>query len=165
MTRTEALTSHWDKKCVCGDRVLVHTDGGCSRRACSCSRGPVAAAQTARMGHARAATGYTRLLAERRRARPAKRARSGFMRSMTFGVMPPMIEWNRAFAREAGASYPMTIRGSADARAAGFEGYRSFNASELRAFVRRLLAKWNRGNEDAGSLASGIMGTLGFEWL
>ena len=40
----------------------------------------------------------------------------------------------------------------------------TIEADSMPVFLRRLVEMWEEGNEEAGDLASCILGTLGFEW-
>lgn len=81
-----------------------------------------------------------------------------------------------------GAKYPMTSVGSEmdmlDKLKVPSVGYDSkkiarnkmyeLNAQQLYNLVRKLVGRWESGSRDAegaGSLASDIMGTLGYEWI
>lgn len=80
------------------------------------------------------------------------------MKSMTFGVFPSRKEFSAHFEHEVpGGSYRIrndSILGDAD-----------FSEDQLWENLRRLKRRWDKGDEDAGSLASAIMQTLGFEWI
>ena len=85
--------------------------------------------------------------------------------SMTFGTMPSKEAFEAAFDREVPSGrYQMDLRGS-DARAAeqaGVEWYDGMSSDDLYAIVKQLA---DDGGDETGSLASSIMGTLGFEWI
>lgn len=91
------------------------------------------------------------------------------MPSMTYGTMPTKKAFKSAFSRSMGsADHLYEIR-------AGLSGIKplrmsygdtkSFDCDELYTAVKGLVAKWNRGNEEAGEWASSILETLGFEWI
>lgn len=87
---------------------------------------------------------------------------SGPMKRSTWGVMPSAKEWKEHFTYYVpGGIYP--IRNAREINAYGkSRGNGDFTSSELRALVRKLSQS---ANEDRTSLASGIMETLGFEWI
>jgi hypothetical protein len=66
-----------------------------------------------------------------------------------------------------GKKYPYTLKGS-DAEVAGEVGIptrANLNVKDLYKVIKKLVDAWNDGNDDAGDLASGIMFTLGYEWI
>jgi len=96
-------------------------------------------------------------------------------KSMTMGKMPSKKDFEEA--AEEHLPYPMTLRG-ADAKAAmeveggsGSTFTKTYkDADDLYDFVKGLVAVWDKGDDeelgdDAISLGSSIMGTLGFEWI
>lgn len=89
------------------------------------------------------------------------------MKSMTYGVLPSWREFEKAFKKEVPeGQYPMTLRGEDSKAARGTVlGDGTFDAKELYKGVKQLTAKYERGDDDAGSLASAILDTLGFEWV
>lgn len=82
---------------------------------------------------------------------------SGPMKRSSWGVMPSAKEWKTHFDYYVpGGIYP--IRNARELK--NRDG--DFTSGELRALVKRLSQS---PNEDRMSLASGIMETLGFEWI
>lgn len=90
------------------------------------------------------------------------------LRAMTYGEVPHFSEFQRAFDKVIpdGGYYRMELN-SSDSKAAEFTiiGTGCFNAEELWIGAKQLVEKFNLGCEDAGSLASSILSTLGFEWV
>ena len=108
---------------------------------------------------------------------------------MTYGVVPSFAAFEKHIRSidpdegrpylASGQKYPIEAHAnSADgqvlqkliARGAGVGGYGrlkyELTDKQLYGLIRKLAAAWNRnGNEDAGSLASSIMTTLGYEWI
>lgn len=79
-------------------------------------------------------------------------------RSMTFGEIPSFDEFHAAFNAEVeGLCY--TIRSGLTALPMDADG--DHNVSQLYDLVKRL----SEGDDESQSLASSIMGTLGFEWI
>ena len=90
--------------------------------------------------------------------------------SMTFGVMPSFKDFQKNFKRSVKGSklYPYTLKGEDKTAAhnAGIPVSGEFTDKELYDIVKKLNKTWEYdGDEDAGSLASGIMDTLDFEWI
>ena len=87
------------------------------------------------------------------------------MKSLTFGVMPSRTAFDAAFDREVGsAGYNYELRGS-DARAAGAVGVDAsgrVGAAKLYGIIKKLA---DSGDEQAESVASSFLYTLGFEWI
>lgn len=82
---------------------------------------------------------------------------SGPMKRSSWGVMPSAKEWKAHFTYYVpGGIYP--IRNAHELK--NRDG--DFTSAELRALVKRLSQS---PNEERMSLASGIMETLGFEWI
>ena len=65
--------------------------------------------------------------------------------------------------------YRMHLKGvdlrAADGTEFDHEGVQYYDADDLYDGLRELTAKWEDGDEAAGDLASGILLTLGFEWI
>jgi hypothetical protein len=91
------------------------------------------------------------------------------MKSMTYGVMPGMLEFEAAFI-ESGVTeggYTYTLKGSDAlvAEEADIPVHGEFGPEELYEIISKLRAAWENGNEEAGDLASGFLTSLGFEWV
>lgn len=88
-------------------------------------------------------------------------------RVMTFGVMPTFDEFEESFDREVPEGDFGIRLGRSDAEAAEGTsiGTGEYTAPELYKGVVELLEKWEDGDEEAGSLASSIMGSLDYEWV
>lgn len=90
-------------------------------------------------------------------------------KTLTYGKMPGFREFNHAFDDlTEDNDFVYTIKlGRTDAKAA--EGTYitdgQLKTAELYEGVQQLIKKWKKGNEAAGDLASGILITLGFEWV
>lgn len=95
------------------------------------------------------------------------------MRTMySFGTMPTKREFHSAWNREIGEgsqfTYQYTFRGgdAASARSARVPVEGSFNEKQIYSTVKKLRdAYFKKGDENAGSLASSLLSTLGFEWV
>lgn len=121
-------------------------------------------------------------------AREAPRRQEDRPISMTYGVLPPFEEFERDIRRpnpdypgqaywdpetdykmelashdevELAEEYGLDRFNSSRAHAPGFKG----NEEEIYGFLKFLSEKNDEGNEMAGDLASGIMTTLGYEWI
>lgn len=92
----------------------------------------------------------------------------GKITSMTFGVMPEFRDFQKNFKKSVGNKlYPWELKGE-DARAVqkiGVDSYGEFTDKELYDIVKKLNKQYDKGDDDAGSLASAIMSTLDFEWI
>ena len=106
--------------------------------------------------------------------------------TMNYGEMPPLNQFVRRVSR-GWKPYPMVLVGEDEAVGQhivnqwpwGDQSVRSFvprqyphkygiiveTPEAMHAFLMKLVEMNNHGNEDAGNLASAIMGTLGFEWI
>jgi hypothetical protein len=84
------------------------------------------------------------------------------MISMTYGTLPSRREFIRACGAKNLPDGIYTISGR-PAERDGVAG--DYTCQELYALVRQLTARWRDGEEGAGSWASDILGTLGFEWV
>ena len=74
-------------------------------------------------------------------------------------VTPPEIELAEAFGlREFKAERARTGRNTA------VRGFKD-NEKAIYEFLEYLSDRWNNGDEFAGDLASGIMTSLGYEWI
>ena len=94
--------------------------------------------------------------------------RTGYHMSLNYGQLPPKAEFLRIYEDEMGSkSYPMTLRGEdADVMASIKEREAgNWDADDLWDVLKKLTKKLERGNDDAGSLASSILETLGIEWI
>jgi len=94
--------------------------------------------------------------------------------SMTYGVMPAYSKFVEEYEEEVGRGkkYPMNLKGEGLDAAEGTRfdqtGRQTHDVDSLYIGVVELLEKWEDGGsmaDEAGSLASGILGTLGFEWI
>lgn len=101
---------------------------------------------------------------------PADKPRSGrFHMTMTYGVVPDfdtfMVAWEDHFG---GDNYSFVLVGE-DARAAarcGVPPEDDATPRKLYSYIQGLTNGWEEdGDEQAGSLASGFLMTLGFEWV
>lgn len=88
----------------------------------------------------------------------------GKLDGMTYGVLPTLAEFEAAFEREIGARKYKIRLGASDSRAADDTsiGDGEYSVRELYKGVKELVAK---DTEDALSLASTILSTLGIEWV
>lgn len=89
--------------------------------------------------------------------------------SMTYGEVPPYGDFLKRFSKESGDDYAMHLKGS-DLRAAdgtpfAQDGRQLYDSKETYIGVVQLVEKWEKGDEAAGDLASGILSTLGYEWV
>lgn len=91
------------------------------------------------------------------------------MKMMNFGTMPSKKEFHAAWQKHMseGETYPYTLRGedAASARKARIPDHGSFGEKALYGNVKKLRDAFNRGDDNAGSLASAILGHFGFEWV
>jgi len=89
-------------------------------------------------------------------------------RSMTYGTLPSIEAFEKAFDAELGEDERYRIRLSrSDSKAADGTsiGDGEYTADELYRGLEELVKKFERGREAAGDLASSILSTLGFEWI
>jgi len=90
------------------------------------------------------------------------------MTSMTYGQLPDFKAFDKQFQKVMkGDDYEYTLKGS-DASTANkvkipTSGY--FDSKELYGIIKKLISAWEKGNDDAGDLASSFMYTLDFEWI
>lgn len=103
----------------------------------------------------------------RKRSRRRKRRRNPYRKSMTFGVMPPFKEFKKAFDEVIpDGEYEMRLgRTDVEAAEGTILGTGVYSAKDLYKGVQQLTEKFYDGDDNAGSLASSIMETLGFEWI
>lgn len=95
------------------------------------------------------------------------------MKSMDFGDLPTKKAFMKAFYRDLGedGEYTMLLRGEDADAAIGTEFERAidteavFDEHETWDGIKDLKRHWEEGSDEAGSLASAILGTLGFEWI
>ena len=81
---------------------------------------------------------------------------------MTYGTLPGRRAFLDAFNRETGgADYRIESRGEM----ADYIDSGEYAASDLYKIVEDLAEQWNEGDDEAGSVASSILETLGFEWV
>lgn len=99
---------------------------------------------------------------------PKPNARHESQSTMTYGTMPSREAFMVHFSHEVdGPSYSIRLSRTDSAAAEGtIIGDGDYDAEELYKGVKQLVAKLNDdGDDDAGDLASAILGTLGFEWV
>lgn len=90
---------------------------------------------------------------------------------MNFGTMPTKKEFHTAWWKlYSDSSYPYymyALRGSdaASARAAKVPIEGHFSEKKLYGIIKKLRDASNRGNDNAGSIASGILSHFDFEWV
>lgn len=88
--------------------------------------------------------------------------------SMTYGTLPTFEQFDSAFdaAELRDGRYHITL-GAADSRAC--ENFRlgdgEYTADQLYAACKEIVEAWNAEGTDAMDLVSGIIETLGFEWV
>lgn len=80
------------------------------------------------------------------------------MKTYTFGVLPPYDDFWDAFEDTVGSMY-YRIRN--DHRV----GDTDFTPRELYAELRSAVRDFENGDDEAGSWASAVLSTLGFEWV
>lgn len=93
------------------------------------------------------------------------------MRGMTYGTLPTLHEFQRAFDTA-------DLRGSRYEVRAGLSGLfagtkfalawgevESFTSLGLYTLLEQLVAAWEAGRDEAGDEASSALETLGFEWI
>jgi hypothetical protein len=94
--------------------------------------------------------------------------------SMTYGTIPAYAKFREEYEEEVGRGkkYPMELKGedrlAAEGTRFGRSGRQTHDVDGLYIGVVELLEKFEEGGEtadEAGSLASAILGTLGFEWV
>jgi len=87
---------------------------------------------------------------------------------MSFGVMPTKREFAKAWHEHGGGAYSYTLRGSdaESARRARVPTEGRFTEKQLYASIKKLRdAFFKKGDENAGSVASSLLYTLGFDWV
>ena len=87
---------------------------------------------------------------------------------MTFGTMPTRSSFHARWQKEMGDQlYPYTLRGedATSARRARVPVQGSFGETQLYNIVKKLRSAFNRGDDNAGSLASAILSHFGYEWV
>jgi hypothetical protein len=99
----------------------------------------------------------------------AMRAHLEARKSMTFGVLPSKAEFMKGWeaSMEGEEEYPYHLKGSdaLTAHGAGVKTSGKVGADELYAILQKLVKANDDGDDEAGSLASGFLSTLGFEWI
>lgn len=90
-------------------------------------------------------------------------ARKNPRASMTYGVLPKRQAFADAFdsATEGRSTYDMVVKGKHPKEVATGD----YTEDQLWEMVKALKRAWENGDEDAGDWASGILTTLGFEWI
>lgn len=93
----------------------------------------------------------------------ARKPRKNPRQAMTYGVLPKRQDFCDAFFDATGGqpTYSLVVKGKAPKEVATGD----YTEAELWAVVGKLKKAWERGDEDAGDWASGILTTLGFEWV
>lgn len=90
------------------------------------------------------------------------------MNSMNYGQLPSFNDFKKAFKKEVDDDeYNYNLKGS-DASTANkvkIPTSGDFDVKELYSIVKKLVAAYDNGNDDAGDLASSILYTLNFEWI
>jgi hypothetical protein len=90
------------------------------------------------------------------------------MTSMNYGEVPEFRDFQKNFKKSVRAmSYNYDLKG-ADARTADKVGIPTggdWSDKELYTIVNKLKKAWDKGDDNAGDLASSIMYTLNFEWI
>lgn len=89
--------------------------------------------------------------------------------SMTFGVVPEFKDFQKNFKKsvKGNKTYNFDLKGE-DARTMekiGIDSYGDWTDRELYDIVKKLKKAWDKGDDNAGNLASAIMDTLDFEWI
>ena len=93
------------------------------------------------------------------------------MRSLTYGTLPDWRTFQRAFdaAKLPESRYHVKAGLSGLFHGTRFEmshgEQETFTSLGLMTLLEQLVALWEAGNEQAGSEASDILSTLGFEWI
>lgn len=95
--------------------------------------------------------------------------------TLTYGQLPTKKAFMSIYAQEMGDidyKFFMTLRGKADTSAANNTVFEDaidvraeFDADEMWKGLNQLKRKFDRGNDKAGDLASGILETLHIEWV
>jgi hypothetical protein len=102
------------------------------------------------------------------------RSRRRDWKSMNYGDLPTKRQFMTHYKRELGENglYQMHLKGNVDCEAAedtifneAIEQEAHFDSDDTWDGIKQLKRKWQRGNEAAGDLASGILYTLEFEWI
>lgn len=88
---------------------------------------------------------------------------SGIRRSMSYGQLPTRAEFKKAFNEEIDGRYRIRDRRLGDSEHRLTEAQLWKLLAELRNVHR--FGRNEDVSEEAGSLASDILGTLGFEWI
>lgn len=92
------------------------------------------------------------------------------MKMLTFGTMPSKSAFHAAWQKHMTDSpdgYSYTLRGedAQSARRARVPLQGTFSERQLYGTVKKLRDGFNKGDENAGSLASAILGHFGYEWV
>ena len=90
--------------------------------------------------------------------------------SMTYGDVPPYGDFLKRFCSATdGDDYAMHLKGSdldaAEETVFSNDGRQAYEPEDTYIGIVQLVEKWEKGDEEAGSLASGILSTLGYEWI
>jgi hypothetical protein len=87
---------------------------------------------------------------------------------MTYGTLPPPVAIRLAMEEggiERGYRYKMGRSDREMAARVGVPSEGTFDAHELYEILEKLTIAWEQGEDLAGDFASGILDTLGFEWI
>lgn len=104
--------------------------------------------------------------ARRKARKPAKRRNP--MKSVSYGTyVPTAVFIRKALAAEGRTKYPYTLRGGDDrtAERARIPSSGSFTPLQLHTILVKLKRRFDKGDDEAGDLASSICYTLGVEWV
>jgi hypothetical protein len=85
------------------------------------------------------------------------------MKSMTYGTMPHYDEYQQAFEREC-VTGTYGIRNCKELETLYIGGNLDLDIDELWCFLESCCDGW-QDNHEMGDVASGILSTLGFEWI
>lgn len=88
---------------------------------------------------------------------------------MTYGVLPSLGKFEKHYDAEVGITNSYETHWSlSDARTVRntiLEGGGSFSADEIYKALKQLVDRWEKGDDNAGDIASSILSTLKFEWI
>lgn len=90
------------------------------------------------------------------------------MKSMTYGTMPSWAAFIKQYDHEMeGDRFQLHLKGS-DARtveAYGLDSETALTARDTFDYIEVLRIGWEKGDDNAGDIASSMLSTLGFEWV
>lgn len=93
------------------------------------------------------------------------------MKTLTYGVVPPLADFDEAFERDADLKregYSWLLKGTDEATAYRYDiptMLLAADSDEMSEVVTTLADAWSKGDEEAGDLAASILTSLGFEWV